>query len=487
MPTQTDSAIIEEAARIVLAAQVGQKGIGYKHDAPGTPATTGYMHGPGGLLTYPGIDPDVFHTVVGFRPSIMSRLPAVGSVFMTPMYEVITGIRAGSGAEPTELCGPAPIGGLLKGGKVTAPFGLYKRDTRELNIQRLGQRNDRADPMDLRIVGSTGGATQWTDSSFNQGNILTNELDTIFFERAVAFDRLLRQQIWTGNPSNNIGQTYREFAGFSRQINTGWRDSETGVALPSLDPDIKDMGCRRIDLNASAELIAKLSAMWHYLNDLADRTGMQPVQFALAMRPSLFWAITSIWPCAYYTNVCAIQTAQGAYNQNVDNADVINMRDSMRRGSYLLIDGVQVPVIQDDAIPEDTNTTKEGVVSGCFCSDIYLIPFTVLGGRSVTMLEYFNYTNPSINSLLANPMVLGRTMANGAFFETVTQTRGCFVFQAEIQPRLIIRTPWLAGRLTNVSWCPLQNPREPFPDDPYFVNGGESSRPGPSLYSPWTT
>ena len=45
--------------------------------------------------------------------------------------------------------------------------------------------------------------------------------------------------------------------------------------------------------------------------------------------------------------------------------------------------------------------------------------------------------------------------------------------------------PWLAARLQNVQYCPLQHTRQPFPDDPYFVDGGRTSRPGPSFYDIW--
>lgn len=483
--------VLDRMIQFLTAEKRGEKGVGFKHDSPGgggvTPPQTGYMHGPGGLLTFPGVDPDVYHTIVGFRPSLMSQLPSIGTVYINPVFEVLTGIKAGSGDEPTAMCGPAPIGGLLKGTKITAPFGYYKRDTREFNVQRMGQRINRSDPMDLTIVGSTGGTTQWSDSTFNQGNILTNELDTIMFERAVEFDRLFRRQIWTGNPSNNHADgTYKEFAGLQKQINTGYRDAETAVAMPALDSQLGDFNYKRVD-GFGTDLVNALQQTWHNAQDMADRTGMQPVRFIYAMRPALFYELTKIWPCAYFTTLCTLGPGNTTdYRQNIDLADQINMRDDMRSGHYLMIEGTRVDVLLDDGIPEYSQTTGGHVASGCFYSDIFLIPMSVLGGSRATLyLEYFNYTNPSIQGLLSNPMVLGRATANGAFFETSLQTHGCFVFQAEIQPRLIFRTPWLAARLQNVAYCPISQPRQPFPTDPYFVDGGETSRPGPSLWQPW--
>lgn len=491
MQTQVRPDVLSQAIDVVLRAygNQGEKSLGFKHNATGVPATVGFMHGPGGLLTFPGVDPDVFTTMVGFGSSILNELSTSPSVYTNNVYEVITGISAGSGAEPTAICGPAPIGGVISGGKVTAPFGFYKRQTREVNIQRLGQRINRADPVDLRLLGSTGGSTPWTSSMFPAGNdILINEMSTVFWERAVALDRLLRKQIWVGNPANNHADgTYKEMAGFNLQLNTGWKDAETGNTLASLNPTILPFAFHRIDNGTyGLELVNKLQAMLHYAQDLAQRTGMMPVRWALAMRPALFYELTRYYACAYLTGVCSITNPTGGvYSQVIDNGDITQMRDEMRAGNFLFIEGQRIPVITDDAIAELNTGTSASVPSGCFASDIFLIPFSVMGGRSVTYLEYFDYGNPSITKLLAQPGAIGQVTANGAFFETMDQIRGCFVFQAEIQPRLVIRTPWLAGRITNVVYCPLLSPREPFPEDPYFVTSGEQARPGPSVWQPW--
>ncbi|KKM71385.1 hypothetical protein LCGC14_1431080, partial [marine sediment metagenome] len=61
----------------------------------------------------------------------------------------------------------------------------------------------------------------------------------------------------------------------------------------------------------------------------------------------------------------------------------------------------------------------------------------------------------------------------------------CVQWEFQINPRIIMRTPWLAGRLQNVMYCPLQHEREAFPDDPYHVDGGEIKTPGPSYFSLW--
>jgi len=80
-------------------------------------------------------------------------------------------------------------------------------------------------------------------------------------------------------------------------------------------------------------------------------------------------------------------------------------------------------------------------------------------------------------------MVLARI--NGAFMTWPRQTNTCFVLQSVIEPRLVLRTPYLAGRLQNVRYCPIQHTRDADPTGDYFVNGGKTSRSGPSFYSVW--
>lgn len=467
----------------------GSKEIGFKHDAVGgTPSQTGMLHGPQGLLTYPGVDPDVFHTIVGTLPGLMSAIPTRGTLYTDPTYEVLTGIQAGSGTEPAEVCDAAPTGGLMKAGIITAPLGRYQRQTREIDIGRLGQRTDRADPVDLRLVGSPMGQPLFGAFDDNQlpNDIVLREMAAVMMERAVEFHRLLSRQIFQGNPTNSTGPGNRQFVGLDLLINTGYVDAITpGVPLPSLDPDIKDFGYVRVDSEQGMNsIIDQITYIVRTRRDLARRTGVDPVRWAFVMREGLFYELTKVWPCAYMTSICAVDASSSGFTFNIDQGDQIRMRDDMRAGNYLLIDGTRYDVILDDGIIEETNTTSANVTSGCFASDIYFVPLSILGGsRAVTFFEYFQWQNPDINAALARGF--SGVRAFGPFLECESRTRWCINWQARIEPRLVLRTPWLSGRLTNVQYCPLQHTRDPFPDDPYFVNGGLEGRPGPSYTTPW--
>lgn len=462
------------------------KEVGQKHNASGTPISTGYSHGPGGNLTFPGVDPTVFSTIVG-STGLLGMLPAMPSNYTNPTYQVITGVKADSGSEKTNVCDDAPIAGLAKGGIITSVFGRYERSTPELEINRLGARTDRADPLDLAMVGTPiaqGGL-------FGQGNanpatpadVLTNEISRKFWERNIALYRLLARQTWRGNPTNNTaGGGYMEMTGLNVLVNTGYKDAQTATLLPSIDSQVLDFGSKVVNSTGNGALIVEtLQYLMHYLQSLANDTGVDPVRWVIAMRKELFFELTKVWPCAYMTTGCQVATGS---TQFVDATEQIRMRDEMRAGKYLMVLGERIDVVLDDGISFDTNTTSSAVASGNIRSDIFVLPMSVVGGRSTLYLEYFDFNNPSIDSALAgNNMILGRV--EGAFLTVPKQKNFCVQWQTKIEPRLVLRTPWLAGRIKNVTASPALIPRQSFPDNPYWVNGGETTRSGPSYSHIW--
>lgn len=459
-------------------------GLGEKHDASGT-VTNQMFHGPGGLLTYPGVDPAVFHTIVGNK-GILGELPTSPSVYTNPTFWTITGIRADVGSEKSGVCDNAPTAGLTKGCLATSVFGRYERATKEFEINSIGQRVDRADPMDLRMIGSpiaqSGIFASGAMSPATPADILRSQMAKLFWERNVSIHRLLSDQIWTGNPTNNAAAGgYKEMTGIQLLVNTGYVDAETNTSCPSMDSDLKNFAYARVDATGSgALLIDALSYLYMTRKSLAERTGVMPVRWVFVMREELFWEITKIWPCSYLTYMCQLTGQQQVV---VNAADQVAMRDDLRKNKYLIINGDRIEVILDDGIPYTTNTDNANVTSGCAASDIYMLPMSIVGGVSTLFMEYFDYGNPEIGAALGTGLVLGRV--EGAFLTWPRQLNTCVVFQSKVEPRLILRTPWLAGRLQNIVYCPTQFIRTSFPADPYFVNGGVTERPGPSFYDLW--
>lgn len=482
--------VMDTLAELLAPALERRKALAYgiKHDVPGAPIATGYSHGPGGLLTFPGVDNTVFHTIMG-NTSLLGQLPTMPSVYTNPTFLTLTGVGDDVGSEKVDVCDVAPVAGLLSGCMLTSVFGRYERATPELELNRLGQRNDRADPLDLTLVGSpiasTGIFNTGAQSATAPGDLLTNEISRKFWERNISLWRLLSHQIWSGNPTNNsAGGGYKEMTGLGVLINTGHRDAETGATCPTMDSYIVSFGYKRID-DPTSDIIATFTNMYHQLFRRAELTGVLPVRWVVVMRSQMFYELTSIWPCSYLSYRCVTSPGVNAPMQiNTDAADAIAMRDAMRNGKYLMVDGQRLDVILDEGIPEYSQTTNGNVASGCFSSDIFFIPMSVVGGRAVTYMEYFDYDNPSISSALTDGMAIIRK--EGAFLTTMSQTLWCIKWQTKVEPRLIMRTPWLAGRIQNVAYCPIQHEPTSFPSDPYYTApGGVTARTGPSLYDIW--
>lgn len=479
-------ALASELGPIIDRQKAMQYGVGFKHDLSSVSLTNGYSHGPGGRFTFPGVDPQVFNAMIGSE-SILAQIPATPSLYTDPTYYTLTGVTDDTGSEKNEVCEDAPVAGLVKACLTHSVFGRYERATQQVEINRLGQRIDRADPIDLRLVGSpldqagifNAGPM---DPSF-PGDLLVNEVSRKFYERNVSMYRLLSRQLWVGNPTNNsAGGGYKEMTGLDVLINTGHVDAETGVACPAIDSYVANFNHGRIDA-AGSQIVAAITNIAHQLKFKAERAGLNPVRWVIAMRHSLFYELTAIWPCSYLSFRCVTSPGFVAPMQGViDAQDAVRFRDEMRAGKYLIIDGERFEVVTDDGILElDGNSSGGNFPSGCFESSIYFIPMSV-AGQSVTFLEYFQYSNPSIQDAIGN-MILARI--EGPWITWPRQTNLCVQWQSKTEPRLVLRTPWLAGRLDNVVYCPIDHEQEPFPEDPYFRNGGGTTRTGPSFYELW--
>jgi hypothetical protein len=384
------------------------------------------------------------------------------------------------------------VAGLLKACKLTSVFGRYRRQTRELYINRLGQRTDNADPMNLRLMN----AYQMNDPLMRPDglpgagtDVLNMEMAKVLFEFGVSVNRLLARQIFVGNPVNNTGgEGYKELTGLDLLIGTGKVDVETGVACPALDSDIKDFNYQKVDsFENNNDIVKTITYLYRYVRNNARRSGMLPAEWLFVMREELFYELTANWPISYLTTRGAVRDADWQRG-NFDLGDIVAMRDNMRQESYLMIDGIRVGVVLDDGITEETAGMNSNIDEGCFASDIYLVPLTVLGGTPVTYMEYFDHDNANIRAALADSRLGNQiwTTNAGAWIWTAERQRLCFLMEGKVEPRLVLRTPQLAGRVQNVQYCPLQHTRQPFPNDPYFFDGGNTSRTGPSYYNDWS-
>jgi hypothetical protein len=144
-------------------------------------------------------------------------------------------------------------------------------------------------------------------------------------------------------------------------------------------------------------------------------------------------------------------------------------------------------VITDDGIYEANNINDANVPAGSYASSIYFVPLRVRGNFPATYWEYIDYRNVSRQ---LSPMGQGARQVpfwteNGRFLWVYRDNSFCFDLQAKIEPRAICRTPQLAGKIDSVLYSPLQHLRSPYPDSPYWQDGGLSVRGGSTNYAVW--
>jgi hypothetical protein len=130
-----------------------------------------------------------------------------------------------------------------------------------------------------------------------------------------------------------------------------------------------------------------------------------------------------------------------------DPGDAIAMRDAMRQGSYIIVDGVQYPVAIDDGMAELTNADNGSIPVGSFASDIVILPLTVQGNKASLFWEYFDFSGPmaAFNGAVqaAMPLVQNFFWTDGGqyIWHMKPPTNWCVQWLGLIEPRVILLTP----------------------------------------------
>ena len=452
-----------------------------------------YVHGPGGLFGVRGLERDVISTHTQIKGSLGEIVPIQSSIDTNPLFPYITGFLRSDQQEKNAVCDDPAQAANFKTCIQTTVFGRKEFKTRQVEINRIGQRINRGEFMDLNmlngpLVEQMAGLMSGFFGLQNQSSILAGrEMVMRLVEVGVAYQRWFCPQVFTGNPANSsAGGGYKEFMGLDLLISTTKVDALTGAACPSLYSDIKDFSYRQVDSGADPDIVRTIASMWRTLTRKAEQQDLAPADIRIVMREPLFYELTRFWPCKYMTDACSFTNTA---TLNMDAAAQIRMRDEMRNGKYLLIDGRQVPVILDDCIMEDNRADNAAIPIGGFASDIYFVPFSARGGTIRTLYwEYYDYRNdvlPGASDVRAAPTFFWSD--NGVFLWGLkAPDNWCLEVISKTEPRLILRTPQLAGRLQNVVYVPLQHTDDPLPSQDYHVNGGVSTgRPFPSPFSEW--
>jgi hypothetical protein len=421
----------------------------------------------GGLLARPGVAPGMFSAVPAVIGGLLARLFVGTTNIINPEYEIITWIQDSTGSNPTSFCGTPPLAGNAKVGTHRASFGSFFMGSEKIELNKAGGRVNHGD-MDRVLLNNIATQSAILPDILRAPDI-NSEIGLFIYRFGVTAIRAMSRVLFSGNVTLSNAKAERgfikEFDGFDRLIKTGYVDLESGNAVAAMDSLVEDFS--NADATVAANGIVDLIAQMDYqLTDLARRTGLDPLQYEIAMRPDMFFALTAMWPCSYLTVGCAVDnTTTGRVN--VDAAAQVEMRDTMRNGEFLWVNGKQVKVNLEDGIEQ----TAEGPG---FSSTIYFVPITA-GGERVSYVEGFDQENTGIREFRDAAGINNYRTSNGGFWATTQRQTGfCYELLFAAQPRLVLRTPFLAARLENIVYKLTHGySRSPFPGETaYFKNGG---------------
>lgn len=439
--------------------------------AAGIPSSTPYpnnVHGPGGLFSSPGIRTPVISAYTLPVGGLLERLPVLDSYIAEQLIQYITGIGEVAGTAPVGVCDDLQTAGFIYACRQYHPFGWLGYATEVLNLARLTLQA-RGESMNLPVLGGTNPRGIGPSLGVTPSSMLNNNVNTQLFTLRSQFVRKLSQWLYSGNPADatlNGGQV--PFKGLALQVKSGYTDVE-GTACNALDSFVADLD---VDIATNAQTVVDaIRDMYHTSKIRGAQSNLDPVGRVLLMHPNFFYELTKIWPCAYMTDSCGSIFDSAADARITNSADLVAMRDDMRRNSYLRIDGDYVTVVQDYSVPFSVVTPNT-----VFEHEVYLLPETVIGGVPATMLESLNFDSAvSIASGIA-PAGAFMTSDNGRFlFAKKYPNNLCMQMNAYVSPRLIVATPHLAGRITGLRVTPTFNYPTAYPGQVGYRNGGIQS------------
>lgn len=459
-------------------------GIIQKHDVVGTSPGMQVPHGIafnqniGGLFTRPGAEEGMYSTIV--QPSgsaFLSELFRGVSQITDPEYDILSGVKALVGNPPANGCAPAPKAGTAKLCTLRSKFGEAYIETDQGQLNKMGGYINRAD-IDRRLLNLAGMGNPFMPDALKMARNINTPLGLAYLRLYVSILREIMRVLMVGNYPAASGIFAAEFNGFDQLIIENPIDVEGNICSAASAKVINWQNTAITGSVGGGSLVDYVAGLMHFVMRLQEDTEL-PTQGAMLMHPDLFYAITRMWPCSYLTNQCNVANVATNSNTNfVDSAEAIRMRDEMFNGSFLWANGIQVPVIQTTAVAQTA-------FGAGFSTSIYYVPMYALGEK-VTYIEGFDQGNAAIQEFLNAGAYTHYRPYNGGFYAmTERQTDFCIEHKYGFQPRLVMRTPWLAWRIININYSlpGFLYSRDFNPSGQYHANGGRYFN-NPPYYNP---
>jgi hypothetical protein len=455
-------------------------GLQQKHTPASTTLYTPTLQGPYqgstsqfGIFTTPGVRPERFSALA--RPdSFAQALGApVRSEYYEELLEIFTGQTAASCTNAAGPCGNPPEVGIGKVCKQHFLWGFYYVKTQLNALAEIGQLRNRSDVPGSIINVDPTMRNPLIPDLFYRLEDGQSQLQYELWRLGVEFERSLDVVAIAGSNSQAYTATEcgwtKEMSGLDNMIKDGHTDAVTGVACPAMDSMVITFGADvggTIGSGDGRNIVIAITELVRAGRERARKMGYgNGVQYYFLMRSEAFHRIVEEYSCDYATYRCT-----GATNLNnvTISSDSNNLRLQMIAGQYILVDGDPIPVVFSEGIAQ-TNS------AGTFTSDIYLVPAS-WNGMPLTYLQYYpmdnQYTTEFAN-FAGNDV---ETLNNGLWIVGSRSTGLCKELHFQAKMRLILETPFLAGRIDNISYTFTSPIRNALPGSSFYADGGATVR-----------
>jgi hypothetical protein len=467
---------IREALKQLLAEEL-------KH-TPASTTPTGYqLHGPlqmgayYGPLTYPGVRPEMYSAMTHPLTAALVLDGAMErSEFTDQLLEIQTGVTAAdtSGTAPTTYCGNPFTTGQGKFCTQKYIFGEYFIKDALQVIPKIGQLRNRAD-VPKQILNTPPQLNPLLpEAMYGFPDDSQSQLRYGFYLVGVSMERDLEYMLVQGSSAGGAYSHFMsQFNGLDQLIKTGYADAVTNRLCPALDSAVIDFsadvtGTTTGGGGTGRSISQALNGLLYSLNLTAMKGGFSGVQHMILMRPELFYEVAQQIACNYSLNRCNTSpTINSSFPMNQDATKTNDMLYAMMNGQFLWANGRQYPVILSEGV------AQQALAADTFASNAYVVPVSWAGSR-LLRLEYFPMDNPYISeySGFLNP---NTEVMNGGLWLAAARDNGfCKEHLFAARMRLILETPWLAGRIDDVqyTYSAPEGTHNALPDGSYHYDGG---------------
>lgn len=425
-----------------------------------------------GLFANCMLERPVMNVTLTPKRALGNRIPVIRRNTQKSMYAFLTDIAAPSGSLPNFPCDDPQKVGNLSAAFIEVEKGRVSLGSQTLEMDKIIQRFHQGITTDLFLVGDVRGVS----AAFPAG--MTENL-SLMAQAAVrrqvqlvgrGLQNEILKQFWTGDPTNGALNTAnggaKQFWGMeflvANDYGSGTKDGVSGTNTAKLNSDIKDFENTCIGAaneNTGLGLYGYISELEDTLTQRASLYGYSNVEWVWVMHPTHWASLVKYLPYEMLGDGSTV-LAGGAPVMNNNVSVVVNdmgiatIRQQLQQTFNLPVNGRNYPVLLDDSIPV-TQTGSAAPYSTV--GDIYFIPLSV-EGQPTLFWDSADYRELS-TALEPIPGGLGGLHGwsdGGMKLSTVRHNGFCFDVVTKMELGLVFLAPHLAGRLTNISACTLQ-------------------------------